>query len=749
MAAWLLFCVATFAAEDALKPLDAFIARQVEEHRLPAVSVAVVDRDRVLWAKDYGKAGPDTVYRVGSVSKLFTDLAVMQLVEKGTIDLDEPVTTYAPDFVLRDPAGRKITLRHLMAHRAGLVREPPRGNYFDAECDSLKETIDSLAGTSLVYPVGTRTKYSNAGIALVGHVLEKVTKKPFAGHLRDSLLVPLGMKASSFEPTEAVKKHRAPAVMWTYGGREFPAPTWEFGMSPAASLYSTAADQARFVRMLLNRGTLDGKRVFAAKTLETMWGPQFTKAKTGFGIGFAVGTVEGKRSVGHGGAVYGFATDLTALPDEGLGVIVCIARDCANTVASRIRTEALRHFLAARAGKKAPLIEETTDLTAAEARALAGRYEPAKGEGFQLFEQGGKLFHVADRGGFLAPVKKAGKDVVVDGALQRGPRFTRDEDDLRDGLVGYLKRPPRKPAACPEKWRALIGEYGPAHLPTVILEKDGRLCALVEWFFLYPLTEESANVFRFDDTFGMYHGEKVTFHRDGAGKATALSLGPMRFERRKIPGEDTGTFKIKPLRPVAELRKEALKARPPAEPDVKFREAELVELTSLDRTIQLDVRYATKDNFLGEPVYTEAKASLQRPAAEALVRAHRALGKQGYGLRVFDGFRPWSVTHVFWHATPPDMRKFVANPKFGSRHNRGCAVDLTLYDRKTGKAVEMPGGYDEFSDRSYPAYPGGTTLQRWHREVLRRAMEAEGFTVYEAEWWHFDHKDWRKYPIGN
>jgi D-alanyl-D-alanine dipeptidase len=372
-----------------------------------------------------------------------------------------------------------------------------------------------------------------------------------------------------------------------------------------------------------------------------------------------------------------------------------------------------------------------------------------RGTGFELFEQGGKLFHVADRGGFISPVKKAGKALLVDGTLQRGPRYERDADGLRLDLISYKRQPLRKPAPCPAKWRDLIGEYGPAFMPTVILEKDGKLCALVEWFFLYPLKEESENVYRFDETFGMYHGEKVTFARDKCGTETGLTMGPIPFARRKVPGEDTGTFKIKPLRPVAELRKDALKAKPPAEPDVKFREADLVELTSLDRTIQLDVRYATKDNFLGEPVYTEAKASLQKPAAEALVRVHKALAKQGHGLRVFDGFRPWSVTHIFWHATPPDMRVFVADPKVGSRHNRGCAVDLTLYDRKTGKAIEMPGNYDEFSDRSYPPYPGGTTLQRWHRDLLRRAMEAEGFTVYEAEWWHFDYKDWRKYPIGN
>ncbi len=123
--------------------------------------------------------------------------------------------------------------------------------------------------------------------------------------------------------------------------------------------------------------------------------------------------------------------------------------------------------------------------------------------------------------------------------------------------------------------------------------------------------------------------------------------------------------------------------------------------------------------------------------------------EQGYGLLIHDAYRPWYITKVFWDATPEDKKIFVADPSKGSRHNRGAAVDLTLYDLTTGKPVEVVGTYDETTDRSYPDYPGGTSLQRWHRNLLRDAMEAEGFTVYEAEWWHFDYKDWQQYPILN
>jgi D-alanyl-D-alanine dipeptidase len=170
---------------------------------------------------------------------------------------------------------------------------------------------------------------------------------------------------------------------------------------------------------------------------------------------------------------------------------------------------------------------------------------------------------------------------------------------------------------------------------------------------------------------------------------------------------------------------------------------------ALDPALTLDIRYATPANFLGRPVYTEARAFLQRPAAEALSRVRRRLEPQGFGLRIFDGYRPWSVTKLFWDATPPGKREFVADPKQGSRHNRGCAVDLTLFDLATGRESEMPSPYDDFSERAAPGYMGGSAEARARRDLLRAAMEAEGFTVYEHEWWHFDYRDWRAYPIQN
>jgi len=189
-----------------------------------------------------------------------------------------------------------------------------------------------------------------------------------------------------------------------------------------------------------------------------------------------------------------------------------------------------------------------------------------------------------------------------------------------------------------------------------------------------------------------------------------------------------------------------IQSGPPKDPNAT-RTADLVELVKLDPTIKLDIRYAGTNNFLGKPVYKEARAFLQRPAAEALLKAHHDLRQHGYGLLIHDGYRPWAITKLFWDMTSGFQREFVADPKTGSKHNRGCAVDLTMYDLATGLAVEMPGGYDEMTPRSYPDYPAGPPEARAKRDLLRKAMETHDFTVESNEWWHFNYRDWKEYPL--
>ena len=207
-------------------------------------------------------------------------------------------------------------------------------------------------------------------------------------------------------------------------------------------------------------------------------------------------------------------------------------------------------------------------------------------------------------------------------------------------------------------------------------------------------------------------------------------------------------FRITPVKPLAVLMRDALAASPPVQ-ITALRAPDLVDLATLTPDFKVDIRYATTENFLSTPVYSSSHAFLEKPAAEALARASDYLKTKGYGLLIFDAYRPWFITKLFWDATPADKHQFVANPAQGSRHNRGCAVDLTLYDLKTGQQVVMPSGFDEMTPRAYSNYPDAPEEQKKARDLLRDAMQQEGFIQLPAEWWHFDYRDWNKYPVQN
>ena len=739
--------------DDLRAALMPWIEREAKAKDIPSISIAIVDDQRVVLAASVGyadpkaktRATPDTLYRVGSVSKPFTALLLMILVEMGLIDLDAPVQKYLPDFQPKNPFDKKITLRQMLAHRSGVVREGPVGNYFDATNPTLEATVLSLNKTELVFEPGSTTSYSNMALATVGLAIERTQKEPFAQFMDRKLLKPIGMTNSTFTPTAEHRKLIPKATMWTYHGREFPAPTMEMGMAPAGNLYSSVNDQAKFLQFLF----ADGKGILKKETLESMYKIQFPKKdeKTGFGLGFFISDLEGKRMIRHGGAVYGYSTEFAALPDDKLGVIVCASKDVANAVTTRIGHTALKMMLAQRVGKPLPKLENSAPLDPKIARELAGRYRAGEKE-IKIYERDGRAWVFGHRQGTKVELRKLEGGIIADDLHGFGMKIQR----VKKGLIvnkkeTYERVDNPKPTPLPTKFVGILGEYGPDYNVTILFEKDGQLWTQIEWAFVYPLKEISGNEFQFPD-YGLYMGDRIKIIRDKNGVATHIDAASMLFKRRPLPkpGE---TFRIEPVRAIDELRKISLAATPPQEKNPFFRKPDLVDLEKLDKTIKLDIRYFTGDNFLGTKFYTSPRAFLQRPAAEALLKVHKDLAADGYGLLIHDAYRPWHVTKMFRDATPAKLHHFVADPLQGSRHNRGCAVDLTLYDLKTGKVIEMPGGYDEMTDRSYPDYLGGTSLQRWHRDLLRGAMEKHGFKVYEAEWWHFDFHEWRLYPILN
>ena len=257
----------------------------------------------------------------------------------------------------------------------------------------------------------------------------------------------------------------------------------------------------------------------------------------------------------------------------------------------------------------------------------------------------------------------------------------------------------------------LLGVYGREGAQFLIRERSGELELLYKAenqeghefasYCSYPLRKGADGSYELL-LFGpaQQTQAKVRFFYDAAQRVTGVLLGEKRYGKQSFAQEEGKTFRIQPQLPLAGLRQKALQAKMPVE-EGAFLKPDLVELKNMDASLQLDIRYASDNNFMGMPLYEEGRAFLQRPAAEALVRVNQALKKYGYGLIIYDAYRPWYVTKMFWDATPEAQKVFVADPAKGSRHNRGGAVDIGLYSRKTGQSVDMGSGYDEFSLRAF------------------------------------------------
>ncbi len=277
----------------------------------------------------------------------------MQLVEQGHLDLDEPVSRELPEFTPMNPFKTPVTLRHLLSHRAGMVREPPVGHYFDPTPHTILDVVKSVSDTTLLYEPGTRTKYSNAGVTVAGAVVERIRDEPFAKTVANSVLKPLGMARSTFEPGPEAARQMAHGVMWSYDGQTIQTPTFLLGEAPAGNLVSSAVDLARLSSAIFADGRAQGGAIVRPETLRKMLEPPAgnTSDAGTIGLGFALSSLDGLRLIGHGGAVYGFAAQVMALPQAKLGVVAITNMDCAAGATQLVAETALRLMLAARSGR--------------------------------------------------------------------------------------------------------------------------------------------------------------------------------------------------------------------------------------------------------------------------------------------------------------------------------------------------------------------------------------------------------------
>jgi len=318
--------------------LDGMISAEMADHHIAGATVAVVKDGALFFARGYGYADersrkpvdPErTLFRIGSVSKLFTWTAVMQLVEQGKLDLDQNVNAYL-DFTIPSTFAQPITLRHLLTHTPGL------------EDDSRDLIVDDTAAIvplrrwltahmpRRVRPPGTFSSYSNWGAALAGHIVERVSGESWDDYVERHVLVPLGMThATTRQPLPAaLQADMSRSYRWHDGGYE--SKKWEIVPgSPAGSMSASATDIARFMLAHLNGGGLGSQRILTASTAETMDGRLFTHDPRlpGFAYGFYEQSSHGVRIVGHGGDTDWFHSNLSLIPSERLGIFVSFNTD--------------------------------------------------------------------------------------------------------------------------------------------------------------------------------------------------------------------------------------------------------------------------------------------------------------------------------------------------------------------------------------------------------------------------------------
>jgi len=896
------------------KLIDEFVNHQINDKSIPAIAVCVVghhDHDgegirvlheRIYHHKDIKTPVPSldkTLFRVASVSKLFTYVGLLQLVDRGLISLMDPITKYVLDFCPTNPFVdidapdydygtidspdreyfKEINVFNLLRHTSGLIREPLDGNYFNFEQCDLIELVKSLNHSRLVIPPNKIAKYSNAAVALIGYIIEVVSGIVFEDFIEQNVLLPLGMKDSSFKNIHSntdVKNESelrtAVGHMWRYWDETdtdlsvfTEAPHTHFGMNPAAGLRTTVNDISKFMQFLLNDGEpLLKKETFyqfiTPQPLDHVVPPQMNHVydkgaehpgSVTRGLGIDISQFLGYKVIRHGGAINGFATDLRALPELNLSVFTCTTLDANNGISIMISEYITLLFMPSLVKEiHSPLLEkgrvkyletvkEKVDFVQLTMKAtelddkmydiVKGLYK--KGKHLERYYPDSSLQKIYKeynghiylrQNPFISKIKMVrsrdityiitsdrlscnqvlfifynedldspdiffdyldlqGKDKDFsesDGSLFYKPFIFNSNNEnvppsnvncntnlVEDGGDQISNILPPMDYTCLEPQIApyikhILGVYEAKDQIALIFEENGLLHVCIEWLFIYKLdfynittdnnAKETIISFKFTPE-AMYNYEILDFVVDSTNfSAKRIELSGIPFVYKYV-GTSTKQVGVYDDQTCQKALATSLSIPVPFEQPVDHG---LVDVGAMCDTIKVDLKYATSDNFTGITLYSGSatgRAYLHHEAATHLIKAHLWLVEHwGLGLVIFDSYRPWHVTWAMNECVEPQYRgKYVANPTRGSVHNRGGAVDISLYSISTGEVILMPGDYDEFSFRSHRSYFGGTTTQRYYRKLLTTALMSHQFSAYPQEWWHFDFISEKPLPVLN
>jgi len=454
-----------------------FIQRGMRKAGIPGLSIAVVHDQDIVWAEGFGMAdrerrtpaSPETVYQVGSITKVLNALAVMQLVERGTIGLDDPVTRYLPEFSMRSrwPTAASLSIRSLLCHHSGLPTYYLKG-FFSRQ--PLASLLDDLREEHLAYEPHTVFNYSNLGPDLLGLILERLHSQTYPDLIHAQLLEPLGLAHTGFDPVGAIGECLARGYV-----HDTPADPTPIRDIPAGGLYSNVLDLARFMRMVFAGGEIDGRRFLDASTLDLTMTPQYPDCPLDFGHQFGLGWMlsglpiaGGGRQAWHNGGTKAFLSQLALLPDHQLGVVVLANADNAGSLVYETAEAALRLALEVQEGVVPPpkTLEPEFALPRAELQKHVGDYSLMGSLAHISLGRRRLRLHVLNHKLDLVPVAANRfrvefslfgiKSVPIPFPPIEFQRVDgRDFAVLRDRVVVPAERVP--PYAIPEAWRRHVG----------------------------------------------------------------------------------------------------------------------------------------------------------------------------------------------------------------------------------------------------------------------------------------------------
>lgn len=310
--------------------------------------------------------------------------------------------------------------------------------------------------------------------------------------------------------------------------------------------------------------------------------------------------------------------------------------------------------------------------------------------------------------------------------------------------------PAFEPKDCPKDLKYILGMYYGNGEMFLLRENNGEV-ELVYRFGqndctfagsnVYPLYKEHFDSYTINESGPLNHLDAaVRIERSREGYGVSCSVGGNRYSRRFFAGENGRPFRFAPVSDWQALKTAADAAVMPAQLSTG-QQAQLVDLAQAVPGLKFDLRYAQADNCFGQALTDDQRAFLDADAAQALAQAQQYLKPYGYGILVWEAYRPWSVSKLAYDALPADKKSMLPAPEAGFSHNTGRSIDVSLYLLATGENAGMISGFDEPSVRQYASFAGGTTLERYRRDLLRSAMQIAGFTASETEWWHFDYGD--------